>query len=205
MKPVRIETRSKKMLADVFTPVGIYMRLRDRFRDTLLLESTDTQSAENSWSFICVNAIAGVEVLDAQNLEYKLPGQKPEKVEIKETPLTDLLKAFMQRFEMLPIADKEAKFAQGLYGYTAYDAIRFFENIPIAESEPQAIGLLRYRLYQYVIAIHHHQDALYLCENVIDGMESEIALLESIIRSKDVPVFPFALQGDERSSLSDVE
>lgn len=203
MKPVRIETRSKKMLADVFTPVGIYMRLRDRFRDTLLLESTDTQSAENSWSFICVNAIAGVEVLDAQTLEYKLPGQKPERVAIEAVPLTELLKAFMQRFEMLPAADKEAKFAQGLYGYTAYDAVRFFENIPMVQSETNAIGLLRYRLYQYVIAIHHHQDALYLCENVIDGMQSEVALLESIIRSKDVPTFPFALQGEESSSLTD--
>ena len=58
MKPFLIHTRVKKMLADVYTPVGIYLRLRDRFRDTILLESTDHHASENSYSFICINAIA---------------------------------------------------------------------------------------------------------------------------------------------------
>ena len=62
MKKIEINTTCKKILADVFTPVGIYLRLRDRFRDTILLESTDHHAAENSYSFICVNAIAGIEI-----------------------------------------------------------------------------------------------------------------------------------------------
>ena len=64
------------MLADVFTPVGIYLRLRDRFRDTVLLESTDHHAAENSYSFICVNAIGGIEITSSQQIEFKLPGEK---------------------------------------------------------------------------------------------------------------------------------
>lgn len=192
------------MLADVFTPVGIYMRLRDRFRDTLLLESTDTQAAENSWSFICVNAIGGVEVLDQHTIEYKLPGQKPERIPIADkNALPSLLSDFMHRFEMMPVACKEASFAQGLYGYTSYDAVQFFETVEIAQQKAAPIGLLRYRLYQYVIAIHHHKDELFICENKIEGLNSEASLLESIIRSKDVPVFPFQLQGTERSALTD--
>ena len=67
------------MLADVFTPVGIYLRLRDRFRDTILLESTDHHSSENSYSFICINAIGGMEDRsDTKAIEFKLPG-KPGK------------------------------------------------------------------------------------------------------------------------------
>ena len=62
------------MLADVYTPVGIYLRLRDRFRDTILLESTDNHAAENSYSFICINAIAGMEITSTQSIEFKLPG-----------------------------------------------------------------------------------------------------------------------------------
>ena len=61
MKKIELQTQCKKMLADVFTPVGIYLRLRDRFRDTVLLESTDHHMAENSYSFIGINAIAGIE------------------------------------------------------------------------------------------------------------------------------------------------
>ena len=68
MKKIVVETSCKRMLADVFTPVGIYLRLRDRFRDTVLLESTDHHVAENSYSFIGINAIAGIEVSSVNSM-----------------------------------------------------------------------------------------------------------------------------------------
>jgi len=76
MKKIEINTVCEKLLADVHTPVGIYLRLRDRFRDTVLLESTDHHAAENSWSFICINAIAGIEILDLEKIEFKYPGNR---------------------------------------------------------------------------------------------------------------------------------
>ncbi|HZG22958.1 MAG TPA: anthranilate synthase component I family protein, partial [Chitinophagaceae bacterium] len=99
MKPIEITTTYKKMLADVFTPVGIYLRLRDRFRDTILLESTDFHAGENSYSFIGINAIAGIEITSLQEIEYKFPGQKEEKVAVKSpSEVPGLLWEFMQRF-----------------------------------------------------------------------------------------------------------
>src|SRR6476619_5759021 len=109
MKPIVIKTSVKKMLADVFTPVGIYLRLRDRFRDTILLESTDHHVAENSYSFICINAIGGIEIGSAQSIEFKLPGQKPERTEItKSAGVPNLLSEFMQKFEIGENTGKEA-------------------------------------------------------------------------------------------------
>lgn len=103
MKKILIETTSKKMLADVFTPVGIYLRVRDKFRDTILLESTDNHAAENSYSFICINAIAGIEITSAKQIEFKLPNQNPEKVTIdKGNTVPNLIWNFMQRFEIFP-------------------------------------------------------------------------------------------------------
>src|SRR5258705_13285353 len=100
MKNIRINTSCKRLLADVFTPVGIYLRLRDRFRDTILLESTDHHVAENSYSFICINAIGGIEISSSKTIEFKLPGQKPEKIEItKRAAVPALLSDFMQKFE----------------------------------------------------------------------------------------------------------
>src|SRR5687767_570031 len=100
MKKIKIETICKKMLADVFTPVGIYLRLRDRFRDTILLESTDHHAAENSWSFIGINAIAGMEISSTTSIEFKLPGQKPERIAIKQpTEVPQQLFDFMNYFE----------------------------------------------------------------------------------------------------------
>ena len=77
MNKIFLDTHCKKTLADIFTPVGIYLRLRDRFRDTILLESVEFQAAENSWSFIGVQAIAGFEVMDKNTIEYKFPGLPP--------------------------------------------------------------------------------------------------------------------------------
>ena len=73
MKKIELSTTSKKLLADVYTPVGIYLRLRDRFRDTILLESADFHASENSYSFIGINAIGGIEIKNLDEIEYKYP------------------------------------------------------------------------------------------------------------------------------------
>lgn len=200
------------LLADVFTPVGIYLRLRDRFRDTILLESTDFHSSENSYSFIGINAIAGMEISSAQSIEFKLPGQDPQKMEITQTQqVPQLLWEFMQRFDVKASPTREGKFAQGLFGYTSYDAVQFFETIILKAPDSRLLTpnshlpLMRYRLYQYVIAINHFKDELFICENKISGIESELAVLESLIRSKDIPVYPFQPWEEESSNLSDNE
>ena len=201
------------MLADVYTPVGIYLRLRDRFRDTLLLESTDHHASDNSYSFICVNAIGGMEISGLDKLEFKYPGRNPERKEIPQPDMVPaLLWDYMQQLDARPANDPAARFAQGLYGYTSYDAVQFFDSIRLAETknEPassrgkrERIPLMRYRLYQYVIVFNHFRDELFICENKIAGLDSEISLVESLIRSRDVPVYPFRIQGSEQSNMSD--
>lgn len=201
MKKINVTTVSKKMLADVYTPVGIYLRLRDKFRDTILLESTDTHAAENSYSFICINAIAGIEISSMQSIEFKLPNQNPQKVAIdKIQTVPDLIWNFMQNFEV-NVEGKEEKFAQGLYGYSTYDAVQFFDKVDFKKANNE-IPLMRYRLYQYVIAINHFKDELFLLENKIAGLESDLAAVESLIKSKDVPTYPFAMVANETSNIT---
>jgi anthranilate synthase component I len=204
MKKILLETNCKKMLADVFTPVSIYLRLRDRFRDTVLLESTDNHAADNSFSFIGINAIAGIEITSAQRIEFKLPGQQPERTAIQNSSeVPALIWEFMQRFEV-KATTREAKYAQGLFGYTSFDAVQFFDTVQLPETNKEAplIPLMRYRLYQYVIAVNHYKDELFICENMLPGIESEIAVVESLISSKDVPVYPFMAKGDETSNMT---
>lgn len=207
MKKIQITTVVKKMLADVYTPVGIYLRLRDRFRDTVLLESTDHHAAENSYSFICINAVGGIEIKEGA-VETKLPAQNPERKKLDgNDDLKTILWQYMQGFEATGSDEKAAQFAQGLYGYFGFDAVQHFETIRFknAVDDRNKIPLARYRLYQYVIAINHYRDELLLLENKIAGLESELAVVESLINSKDVPVFPFQTIGAESSNLSDEE
>ena len=204
MKKIGLTTTSKKLLADVFTPVGIYLRLRDRFRDTILLESTDFHAGENSYSYIGINAIAGIEIINTKEIEFKLPGQKPERTAITNpAQVPGMLWSFMQRFDINAL-DKPGNAVQGLFGYTTFDAIQFFETIRFASGhEAPVIPLMRYRLYQYVIAINHFKNELFIYENNVQGIESELAVVEGLIKSKDVPAFPFRTVGDESSDIRD--
>jgi len=210
MKKIQIKTTSKKLLADLYTPVGIYLRLRDRFRDTILLESADSHAGENSYSIIGINAIAGIEIRSKEMIEFKLPGENPAKIAIENTAdVPQHLWNFMQYFETAPV-QKPVNIAQGLYGYTTYDAVQFFDTIKLSANgkqttgnkEPGTIPLMRYRLYQYMLIINHFKDELYICENKIDGIESELTVVESLIKSRDVPTFPFAVKGAETSNLT---
>jgi anthranilate synthase component I len=209
MKKIEINTTYKKLPADIFTPVGIYLRLRDRFRDTILLESTDFHAGENSYSFIGINAIAGVEVASLSEIEYKLPGQKEEKLKLKNvSEAPDVIWNFMQRFSVSGNLEKPLEVAQGLFGYTTFDAVQFFDTIRLKSADADMQGeipLMRYRLYQYVIAINHFKDELYIIENQIDGIDSDVDIIEGLIKSKDVPVFPFQSQGDETSNMKDAD
>src|SRR6478735_3211985 len=107
MVKIEIETKYKKMLSDVYTPVGIYLRLRDRFRDTILLESADHHSVENSFSYIGINAIGGIEITNYSEIEFKYPDHNPEKKEINNTTnIPALLWSFMQQFQVNKVDDK---------------------------------------------------------------------------------------------------
>jgi len=207
MKKIKITTEIKNSLADIHTPVGIYLRLRDRFRDTVLLESTDSHASQNSYSFICINAIAGIEIENGETVEFKLPAMPPEKMALKGKDLKKVLWDFMKRFECNTDNDKWSHFAQGLYGYFTFDAVQLFEkiNFKTIDDETNKVPVARYRLYQYVIAINHYKDELALIENKVEGLESEIEVVQSLINSKDVPVYPFAAFSAERSNMDDAQ
>lgn len=203
---VPIKTTVKSVMSDLFTPISIYLRLRDQFRDTILLESAGNHNSDNNFSFIAINAIAGIEIKNDDEAEIKFPLESPQKVNIKGEKLTDLLQNFSDSFLCEEPLSEIGKSAQGFFGYTSYDAIPFFETIKFKErSRENKIPLLRYRLYQYVIAINHHNDEMFLIENKIKGLKSEMLTLENIIQQKNAPVFPFKKIGDELSNLTDDE
>ena len=201
-----IKTTVKTTLADLHTPIGIYLRLRDRFRDTILLESAGNHNKGNNYSFIAINAVAGIEIKNYQEAEIKFPNENPYKYNLRDAKLTEVLEQFSKSFQPEPNDHPIAKQAQGLFGYTSFDAIPFFENIEFKkQTEENKIPLLRYRLYQYVIAINHFNDEMYIIENKIENLKSEISTIENIINQKNAPVFPFESLGAEKSNLTDQE
>lgn len=201
---IHFKTTVKSTLSDLFTPVGIYLRLRDHFRDTILLESAGNHNSENNYSFIAVNAIGGIEIKNQTEAEIKFPLEASFKMSLENKNVTQILRDFSAVFQGEKNTNDIAHTAQGLYGYTSYEAIPFFEKIQFkAQSAENKIPLLRYRFYQFVIAINHFNDEMFLIENKIKGLKSESSKLEDLINQKNAPRFPFLKIADESSNLTD--
>lgn len=203
---IPVKTTSRKSLGDLQTPMNIYLQIRDKFRDTILLESSDVKNIDNNFSFIAINAIAGIEIKNTEEYEIKLPNKNPEKIKLKSTKVTELLQEFSSLFDCEKTKSPIEETAQSLFGYTSFEAVQFFENITLkSQSKEVEIPILRYRLYQYVIAINHYNDEMHLIENHIQGLKSEVYTLENLIKNKNSVVYPFQKIEEETSNLTDEE
>ncbi|MBP2616096.1 anthranilate synthase component I family protein [Chryseobacterium jejuense] len=201
---IKIKTVSKKTLGDLHTPMNIYLKIRDKFRDTILLESSDSKSIDNNFSFIAINAVAGIEVKNLNEFEIKFPDSTPAKQFIMERNITDIFEDFRTVFDCEKTNNPIEQTAQSLFGYTSFEAVQFFENINLKAQSPEVeIPILRYRLYQYVIAINHFNDEMHIIENQMEGVKSELHLLENLIKNQNTPVYPFEKNGQETSNLTD--
>ncbi|MFZ6013559.1 MAG: anthranilate synthase component I family protein, partial [Bacteroidota bacterium] len=129
----KLTTSSKRLLADTLTPVNIYLKLRDVFAGSILLESSDYHGHENSLSFICCEPIASFQVR-GNTVDMRFPDGKTRKEAVTKTgQVTQYLEDFRQSFE---VSAPESKYVNcGLFGYIAYDAVRFFEDVSITAKE----------------------------------------------------------------------
>ncbi|TCO10427.1 anthranilate synthase component I family protein [Natronoflexus pectinivorans] len=190
-------------IGDVVTPVSIYLTLRDMFPNTILLESSDYHSNNNSLSFICFDPIADF-MVSSNVVTCKFPDGTVEQTALPaKEPLADIIKAFSDRI----IADdsKCPVKASGLYGYTTYDSVRYFEDVKldVDSSVAHAIPDMRYHLYRGVIAFNHFTNQLYLVEHLAEGEESRKDQLLNVLKNRTVPSFRFEPTGTEISPLTD--
>ena len=204
MKTISFYSTTTTFLSDVHTPVGIYLRLRDHYRDSILLESADYASNANSYSIIAINAVAGIEISDLSKGEQKMPAKEAKPFILKDGEAIVKLEQFRNRFKGNEDATPIQKMAQGLFGYCSYDAIQLFEKATQSDVnfEPN-LPLIRYRLYQYVIIINHFNDEMYIVENHFDSIESQLDSLLAKIKSRDIPSFPFDSKGVMTSNCTD--
>ncbi len=204
MTPYKLHTNHKKLLADTYTPVGIYLKLRDKFPNSVLLESSDYHGNENSFSFICCQPIATIKVENETIIESFPDGKTVQTAITDSVSVADAVQDFAGSFEVEKTTYKFI--SNGLFGYTSYDAVRYFEDVDIhsKKKESKKIPDLMYSVYRYVIAIHHFRDELFLFEHILDG-ESTLDNIESIINHRGFAQYHFSLKWKEESDLSDKE
>jgi anthranilate synthase component 1 len=202
----KINTISKKLLADTLTPVNIYLKLRDVFACSILLESSDYHGHENSLSFICCEPLASFQATNVE-AEMRFPDGTVRKEPLTKTGRAiECLDEFRNSFQ---VADQtSAKYAMnGLFGYTAYDAIRFFEDVAITRQNTFIPDIL-YKLYKYVIVVDHFSNELTISQNSIEGIPSAndgLDKIEQTIFSNRFATYKFSLTNGEESNFTDKE
>ncbi|GAB3931080.1 anthranilate synthase component I family protein [Mucilaginibacter myungsuensis] len=203
MKKIKINTKYTKLLADTTTPVSIYLRLRDVFPNSLLLESSDYHSRENSMSYVCCEPIGGLSLTDGE-LAISYPGHQKETYKKGEFDLLEQLDNFLATFETEQIGLKII--SNGLFGYFTHEAVEHFETIKLKVSDKteRKIPEMQYHIYRYIIAIDHFKNELYIFDNQVDGTDKEDGLekIAYLIKNKNFPEYHFQTQGDEQSNLT---
>ncbi|TJZ60504.1 anthranilate synthase component I family protein [Sphingobacterium olei] len=197
------KTNYRKILADTTTPVSIYLRLRDSFPNSLLLESSEYHSRDNNVSYICCQPIAGIK-LEKETLEISYPNKEKIKKDATEITLRNEVSDFRKSFESNLLEDVNV-ISNGLFGYFTFDAIEHFEDIRLTTpvDERRDIPHLQYHIYKYVIAIDHFRNQLYIFEHLLDHEESDLERMEYLIQNKNFPEYSFKVQGEETSNMSD--
>ena len=196
-------TTHKKILSDMLTPVSIYLRLRAKFKNCILLESSDYHGDEHNFSYICFQPIAGFKVEDG-NFIANYPDKTKNETNLKENKLTDCINSFIQQFNnsttlQLPII------TNGLFGYMTYDAVQYFEDIQLNKPKP-TIPVAQYFCYQFIIAFNHFNHELFIIKNEVDNIENDNTTLdeiESIIKYKPLQLDNFAADAEKTSNFSD--
>ncbi len=206
-KRYKLNTLFKKFLADDITPVSIYLKLRDKFPNSILLESSDYHGTQDIYSYICCKPIAGI-ILSDEQVNISFPDGEINKIAITpEVSITNLIHDFAQSFE----SDKQdfPFLNNGLFGYTSFDAVRYFEDVEIKtyETEYRKIPEIQYHVYQYVLAFNHFNNELYIFENRYenDQEDSKLDLIEFAITGRSYTKFKFELVDREESNFTDEE
>ena len=202
-------TQTRKILADLYTPVGVYMRLRDIYPQSALMESSDYHGTENSRSFIGVHPIASIAVghgvvtatyPDGRVEEKELPAFGEGKGEECKLAISKAFNDFIQAFHV----EGEGSDCCGLYGFTTFNAVRYFENIPVKDTtmEKNDAPDIYYIMYKNIIVFDHFNNTMQL---ITLGEEAEIDALMKAINKANVKPYDFHPVGETTSTLTDEE
>lgn len=199
----KLQTHYKKILADTITPVSIYLKIRDKFPNSILLESSDYHANDNSFSYICCNPIASIKVQNEVITQTFPDGSKEESLISSATDVPEIIHGFAKKFS---ISSNGFKFINnGLFGYMSYDAVRYFEDVEISSKEDSIqIPDIYYAVYQNIIAINHFKNEAYLFAHCFES-ESNVDEIAQLFNVRNFASYNFSKEGDPKSNLKDEE
>ena len=198
----KLKENRKEIITDTLTPVSIYLKIRDIYANSILLESSDYSSKDNSYAYICFKPIAKFE-LENNYLEINYPNKERSVYNIKDSDsVFNKLNEFMNSFEFSSNWKKDKFQSKGIYGYMSYDSINYFENITLENKNfGDNIPEMLYSLYENIIVVNtfnNQSTIISFSEN-----KNELLKIEKLISNKSTYNFSFKKQGEIKSNISD--
>lgn len=205
MKTYSLYTHYKKILTDTITPVTVYYKIRDKYPNSILLESGDYHRSHKNFSYICFNPIASIKV-ENEMISQKFPDGSESLQEItKELNIPEAINNFTKSFDTK--SEENFKFINnGIFGYTAYNAVRYFEDIEISKKDDSVvIPDMYYAVYQNIIAINHFKNEAYIFAHCYEDTPNNIDEIDKLINVQNFASYNFSSKGDIQSNLTDDE
>jgi len=209
MNKFKLNTQVTELKGDTLTPVTLYLKIRDLYPHSLLLESTDYQPDTNCYTYICFGPLATFKVIDSQAIVTLCDGSSTTLPLTSDYSAVEAFEDFSSKFQVNSNADKYSCL-NGFFGYIAYDAVQYFEDIKFeSKTSPEYfIPDIQYTVFQFVLAINHHKNEMYLLENIPENIVSDFPikdtseLIETVIRSRGAQ-YSFKRDQVEISQISD--
>lgn len=195
----QFKTNIIKKLSDTHTPVELYLKLRDKFPNSFLLESSDYKSKENSYSYLCFLPIASF-IVHPKITKITYPDGKKKEHNTNKLDISQTLLEFTKQFgsDTLPYDF----ITNGLFGYTSYDAIPLFEKIQF-KSTPNEFPLIQYHVFKYIIVFNHFNNELFIIEHLLENESTQIEQINDIISHKTASTYSFNQTSKEISNFTD--
>jgi len=200
---MKVKTKFLKVISDIHTPVGVYLKLRDLYSNIFLLESSDYKGSENSLSFICFESKAQISI--DNNTVNTIINAKEVKKEIEPNKdVSHYLNDFINQFK---VEQNDFDYpSNGLFGYISYDSVKYFDSISISNPKEINIPDILYDAFKYVIVFNHYNNELIIFEHLYgDDNKSEIDKIKNIVLGKPVNPFSFKKSKEEQTNVSDKE
>ncbi len=205
-KKYRLKIRQKTLLADMVTPVGLYLKLRDKYAKSFLLESSDYHGSENSFSYICCDPIGSFR-LNEHKVSITYPDLTVENLDVENHgDGLQHLRYFLDRFEHPDTHDKYIQ--TGLFGYISYDGVQHFEEIKFDNPKaPNAqIPEIQYSLFRFVIVFDHFKNECHVIETFDEHPQDEaFEKLQNIFLERNIPSFSFEKSEETQTNFTDAE
>ena len=200
---MKVKTKFLKVISDIHTPVGVYLKLRDLYSKIFLLESSDYKGSENSLSFICFESKAQISI-DNNTVNTIINAMKVKKIIEPIKDVSHYLNFFINQFK---VEQNDFDYpSNGLFGYISYDSIKYFDSISISNPKEINIPDILYDAFKYVIVFNHYNNELIIFEHLYgDDNKSEIDKIKNIVLGKPVNPFSFKKSKEEQTNVSDKE